>query len=107
MSRFFLKNIGADFDLLGLIVHNVVQMCSLTLVQVCQHANIERQSPTDTPLPPWMKLLRASQALISTSDQVTSESWKQLGFQCSDPRKDVRTGRFALDQLHYLALMSK
>jgi len=34
-----------------------------------------------------------------------SESWKRLGFQSADPRTDVRTGRFALDQLHFLAVM--
>lgn len=36
---------------------------------------------------------------------IRSESWKRLGFQSSDPRTDVRAGRFALDQLHYLAVM--
>lgn len=32
-----------------------------------------------------------------------SPRWKRLGFQSSTPRTDVRAGRFALDQLHYLA----
>mmetsp|Transcript_15514 Transcript_15514/g.44145 ORF Transcript_15514/g.44145 Transcript_15514/m.44145 type:complete len:264 (-) Transcript_15514:43-834(-) len=29
--------------------------------------------------------------------------WRLLGFQSDNPRTDVRAGRFALDQLHYLA----
>lgn len=33
-----------------------------------------------------------------------SDDWKRLGFQGKDPRTDVRTGRFVLDQLHYLAV---
>jgi len=31
----------------------------------------------------------------------TSPRWPRLGFQSSNPRTDVRTGRFALLQLHY------
>lgn len=34
-----------------------------------------------------------------------SEGWKSLGFQSSDPHTDIRAGRFALDQLHYMAVM--
>mmetsp|Transcript_126804 Transcript_126804/g.406018 ORF Transcript_126804/g.406018 Transcript_126804/m.406018 type:complete len:121 (-) Transcript_126804:276-638(-) len=30
-------------------------------------------------------------------------SFRRLGFQSNTPRTDVRAGRFALDQLHYLA----
>jgi len=29
--------------------------------------------------------------------------WRQIGFQSDNPRTDVRAGRFALDQLYYLA----
>eukprot|EP00931_Biecheleriopsis_adriatica_P016902 TRINITY_DN12310_c0_g1_i3.p1 TRINITY_DN12310_c0_g1~~TRINITY_DN12310_c0_g1_i3.p1 ORF type:complete len:230 (+),score=50.05 TRINITY_DN12310_c0_g1_i3:101-790(+) len=38
-------------------------------------------------------------------DELRSESWKRLGFQSSDPRTDVRAGLFALEQLHYMAVM--
>merc|ERR1719253_68352 len=31
-----------------------------------------------------------SEASPTAADQIPSDSWKQLGFQCSDPRKDVR-----------------
>eukprot|EP00928_Gymnodinium_smaydae_P002910 TRINITY_DN11064_c0_g2_i1.p1 TRINITY_DN11064_c0_g2~~TRINITY_DN11064_c0_g2_i1.p1 ORF type:complete len:337 (-),score=39.56 TRINITY_DN11064_c0_g2_i1:273-1205(-) len=39
------------------------------------------------------------------ADLFKAEHWKQLGFQSCDPRTDVRAGRFALDQLHFLAVM--
>lgn len=38
-------------------------------------------------------------------DKLTSPRWKDIGFQSSDPRTDIRAGRFALDQLHYLAVI--
>lgn len=41
----------------------------------------------------------------SSGDDMGSKSWMRLGFQSSDPRTDVRAGRFALDQLHYMAIM--
>lgn len=42
---------------------------------------------------------------LTACGQLRSESWKRLGFQSADPRTDVRTGRFVLDQFHYLAVM--
>lgn len=33
-----------------------------------------------------------------------SQNWKRLGFQGTDPRTDVRSGVFPLQQLHYLAV---
>mmetsp|Transcript_89112 Transcript_89112/g.154154 ORF Transcript_89112/g.154154 Transcript_89112/m.154154 type:complete len:431 (+) Transcript_89112:73-1365(+) len=33
----------------------------------------------------------------------TGEHWKKLGFQSSKPCSDIRAGKFALSQLHYLA----
>lgn len=37
------------------------------------------------------------------TDTEPGEHWKRLGFQSATPRTDVRAGRLALDQLHYLA----
>lgn len=41
----------------------------------------------------------------SMTEVIKSDDWKRLGFQGKDPRTDVRTGRFVLDQLHYLAVV--
>eukprot|EP00930_Biecheleria_cincta_P050466 TRINITY_DN35639_c0_g1_i1.p1 TRINITY_DN35639_c0_g1~~TRINITY_DN35639_c0_g1_i1.p1 ORF type:complete len:268 (-),score=49.46 TRINITY_DN35639_c0_g1_i1:84-887(-) len=41
----------------------------------------------------------------SLGHDLRSESWMRLGFQSSDPRTDVRAGLFALEQLHYMAVM--
>jgi len=34
-------------------------------------------------------------------DSAPDKRWQRLGFQSSNPRTDVRTGRFALSQFHY------
>jgi len=39
----------------------------------------------------------------SINEVTDGEHWKRLGFQSRTPHTDVRAGRFALDQLHYLA----
>mmetsp|Transcript_47317 Transcript_47317/g.133461 ORF Transcript_47317/g.133461 Transcript_47317/m.133461 type:complete len:405 (+) Transcript_47317:90-1304(+) len=44
-----------------------------------------------------------SEAMPSAPLGRTSPRWRQLGFQSSDPRTDLRTGKLALEALVYLA----
>lgn len=67
------------------------------------HCNMlfERDSPEATELLVGIwNLLRPTERISSLS---ASAHWQELGFQSGGPQSDVRTGRFAPEQLHYLA----
>lgn len=71
-------------------------------------ARADEKAQSNADLEP--KLKRLSSAMVGAVSGVegsslgsTSPRWRQLGFQSSDPRSDLRTGILALDCLVYMA----